>query len=151
MTFPPFRFAVTCLALAGSAFSAAAAEDPARAGVDFLENKIRPVLVERCFKCHGGEKPQGKLRLDQRHFVLQGGKSGRVVLPIDPSGSLLIWAIRGVDQELSMPPDEKDQLTSEEVQNFVMWIQLGAPFPGAGWGSVLTSATPQPFTPGRDG
>ena len=122
-----------------------------RAGVDFFENKIRPVLIERCFKCHGAEKQEGKLRLDRRDLPLQGGRSGRVVLPGDPSGSLLVSAIRRVDKELSMPPDEKDQLTSEEVQNFVTWIQLGAPFPGAGRGSVLTSATPQPFTPGLDG
>src|SRR5205823_6470904 len=42
----------------------AAAPDPA--GVEFFEKKIRPVLVERCYKCHSAEseKLKGGLHLD---------------------------------------------------------------------------------------
>ena len=134
MTLSPLRAAVACLAFAWPAL--AAAEDAARAGLDFFENKIRPVLVERCVKCHGPEQQKGKLRLDRRDFLLQGGRSGRVVLPGDPGGSLLIRALRRVDKELSMPPEDKDQLTPEQVQNFVTWVQLGVPFPGAGSGDA---------------
>lgn len=31
-----------------------------------FESKIRPLLVERCHKCHTGDKPKGGLRLDSR-------------------------------------------------------------------------------------
>ena len=46
------------------AFLAAALARPVRTaeataeGVEFFEKKIRPVLVEQCFKCHTGAKPQ---------------------------------------------------------------------------------------------
>ena len=108
----------------------AAESEATRAGVEFFENKIRPVLISRCCKCHGSEKQEGKLRLDRRDSLLAGGRSGRVVLPGDPSGSLLIRAIRRVNKDLQMPPEDADQLTADEVQNFVAWVKLGAPYPG---------------------
>ena len=45
-------------------------------GLEFFEKKIRPVLVERCYKCHSSEtaKPKGGLRLDRQANVLQGGE-----------------------------------------------------------------------------
>ena len=125
------RVALWCLVfLSASLAGAMAAEtDAARAGVDFFENKIRPVLATRCVKCHGPEKQEGKLRLDRSDLLLAGGRSGRVVLPGDPSGSLLIRAIRRVNKDLQMPPEDTDQLTADEVQNFVAWVKLGAPHP----------------------
>ena len=36
----------------------------------FFENKIRPVLVESCLKCHGGEKTSSGLRLDHRRHLI---------------------------------------------------------------------------------
>ena len=46
-----------------------AADDPK--AVEFFENKIRPMLVEHCIKCHGEEaakekKLKGGLRLDSK-------------------------------------------------------------------------------------
>lgn len=43
---------------------------------DFFEAKIRPVLVGTCFRCHGGGKTSGDLRLDSRERLLKGGSSG---------------------------------------------------------------------------
>ena len=37
---------------------------------DFFEAKIRPILVERCFKCHGPRKAEAGLRLDSREALL---------------------------------------------------------------------------------
>jgi hypothetical protein len=119
-----------CLAIVWSINPAIGADDEVvRASHDFFENKIRPVLIKRCFKCHAGEKSEGKLRLDRREYVLRGGQSGRVVLPGDPNGSLLIRAIGRVDKDLQMPPDDDDKLTAGEIQNFVAWVKMGAPFP----------------------
>jgi len=36
------------------------------AGVEFFETKVRPVLFERCFSCHGAKLQQGGLRLDSQ-------------------------------------------------------------------------------------
>ncbi|MEC7922740.1 MAG: c-type cytochrome domain-containing protein, partial [Planctomycetota bacterium] len=51
----------------------ALAAAPATESLEFFEKKIRPVLVERCFKCHG-PKAKGGLRLDGRAGMLKGGE-----------------------------------------------------------------------------
>ncbi len=69
---------------------------PARAGADdataFFESRIRPVLVEHCYKCHSGRtrSPKGGLRLDSREAVLRGGGNGPAIVPGKPDDSLLI-------------------------------------------------------------
>ncbi|MEQ2007805.1 MAG: hypothetical protein ABMA26_13495, partial [Limisphaerales bacterium] len=53
--------------LALSALGTRAADSAA--GHDFFENKIRPLLIEHCLKCHDGaasEKPKGGLALNTR-------------------------------------------------------------------------------------
>ena len=37
-----------------------------------FEAKIRPVLLESCFKCHGGTKVSSGLRVDSREALLKG-------------------------------------------------------------------------------
>src|SRR4029078_145123 len=62
------------------------------AGLDFFEQKVRPLLVERCYECHSREakKIQGGLRLDSRAGILQGGDSGPAVVAGKPTESRLI-------------------------------------------------------------
>src|SRR6516225_7537681 len=48
---------------------------------NFFETKIRPVLVERCYECHGEKKQKGGLRLDGKAALLKGGDSGPIVVP----------------------------------------------------------------------
>src|SRR5262245_20514206 len=70
---------------------------------DFFEKKIRPMLVENCFKCHGNGNRKGQLQLDSRAGLLKGGELGPVVVPGQPDESLLIKAIRYTDETLKMP------------------------------------------------
>ena len=72
------------------------ADDP---GVAFFEKKVRPVLVEHCYKCHSTEakKLGGGLLLDSRDGVRKGGESGTAVEPGRPDDSLLIKAVRYTD------------------------------------------------------
>src|SRR5436190_18678656 len=111
---------------------AATPKDGASADSDFFENRIRPILVERCYQCHSAEKKQSKggLKLDSRDDVLKGGHGGPAVIPGRPEGSLLIRAIRRTDKDLKMPPAADDALTPAQVQDFVAWVKLGLPFPG---------------------
>src|SRR5262249_33129715 len=78
-----------------------------REAMDFFEAKIRPVLVEHCYKCHSVEskKRKGELWLDSRAGLLEGGKSGPALVPGDPGKSRLIEAIRYRNPDLQMPPD----------------------------------------------
>ncbi|HZT79912.1 MAG TPA: PSD1 and planctomycete cytochrome C domain-containing protein, partial [Gemmataceae bacterium] len=106
--------------------AAAAAELP-REEVDFFEKRIRPVLVQHCYKCHaaGAKKVRGGLLLDTRDGLRKGGDSGPALVPGDPKGSLLLKALRY--EEHKMPPDRK--LPDRVIADFETWIQRGAADP----------------------
>ncbi len=109
-------------------------------GVEFFEARIRPVLVEKCYKCHSAaaEKIKGKLVLDTREGVLAGGKTGPAVVAGDLDKSLLIRAIRYTDEDLQMPP--KEQLPKAVVADFEAWVKMGAPDPRSGTGPAVAGA-----------
>src|SRR5256885_15492228 len=85
----------------------AAATEPGRAEVEFFEKKVRPVLVEHCYKCHSADakKVKGGLLLDTRDGLRAGGETGPAVIPGKPHESLLLKAIRYEEHE--MPPAGK--------------------------------------------
>src|SRR5437667_3071299 len=103
---------------------------------DFFEKKIRPVLVERCYKCHSAsaEKVKGELLLDSREGMLKGGESGKpAVVAGDVDKSRLIEAIRYTNDDLQMPPKKAGgKLSGNEIADFISWINLGAPDPRTG-------------------
>lgn len=104
------------------------------AGHDFFENKIRPLLIEHCLKCHDGaatDKPKGGLALDTRAGWEKGGEGGPAIIPGQPDKSLLIRSIRYTDKELQMPPKGK-QLTPSQIALFEEWVRMGAPDPRTG-------------------
>ncbi len=94
---------------------------------EFFEKRIRPILVEKCYACHGVrlKNPMGGLRLDSNDAIMKGGDSGPAVLPGNPEKSLLIKAISYNDLQLKMPPSGK--LSEEEIDAFVTWVKLGEP------------------------
>ncbi len=86
-----------------AAFAALAAEQgsPAdRAGVEFFEKRIRPLLAEHCYQCHGPKKQRSGLALNSRPGILQGGDRGPAIVPGEPEASLLIQAVRYTDDDL---------------------------------------------------
>ncbi len=103
--------------------------DRERAGTDFFEKRIHPVLVERCYTCHSAQarKLKGNLLLDTRAGVLKGGDLGASIVPGDPDKSLLVKAVRYTDNDLKMPP--KKPLKPEEIADFEAWVKMGAPDP----------------------
>ncbi|MCI0540501.1 MAG: PSD1 and planctomycete cytochrome C domain-containing protein [Verrucomicrobiales bacterium] len=103
------------------------------AGFEFFENKIRPVFVENCYKCHSAdsEKIKGGFRLDTRDFLLKGGDTGPAIVPGDPEKSLLIKAVRYTDENLQMPPKNK-KLSAEQISHLEAWVKMGAPDPRGG-------------------
>src|SRR5690349_3699494 len=109
--------------------------------VEFFEKKIRPIFVERCYKCHSAqaEKVKGGLLLDSREGLLKGGDSGPAIVPGDPEKSRLIVALRYKDEQLQMPP--KEQLPAEVVANFEKWVKAGAPDPRVGKIAKVSATT----------
>ena len=119
------RFLALLLALPWSA-RPASADEP---GLEFFEARIRPVLVERCLRCHAaGEKaPKGGLRLDSPSGLRQGGDSGVILVPGKVDESLLIDAITHAGGVAEMPPDAK--LADRAIDDFRRWVEMGAPLP----------------------
>lgn len=97
------------------------------ADLEFFEKKVRPILVERCYECHGADKQKGGLRLDHRAGVQQGGDSGPVITLGEPENSRLAKALSWDDPELQMPP--KNRLPDAEIAVLTDWIRRGAPDP----------------------
>src|SRR5262245_8394395 len=128
MKLPTFLAAVGLLALTGAPLRAA---EPDRAGLEFFEKKIRPVLVEHCYSCHSAaaqkaQKLRGGLRLDTAAAVLKGGDTGPAVLPGKPGDSLLCKALLHAE-DLKMPPKQK--LPEAVIRDFEKWVAMGAPDP----------------------
>lgn len=108
------------------------AKKPAKAApavVQFFETKVRPVLAENCYRCHGEKKQRGELRLDSLAAILEGGGRGPAIVPGQPEKSLLIKAIGHEDKDLKMPEDKK--LPREQIDALTQWVKMGAPWPGA--------------------
>src|SRR5262245_25312077 len=97
--------------------------------VRFFETRIRPVLVEHCYKCHStqAKTPRGGLLLDSRDGLRKGGDSGPAIVPGKPAESLLLKAVRHTDETLRMPP--KNKLPAAAVADLEHWIAIGAPDP----------------------
>jgi hypothetical protein len=125
-SFNNYSTAFTCLCLLAAGGVVCAAK-PTAESLAFFEKKIRPVLVEHCYKCHSAssEKVKGGLLLDTRDGIRKGGESGHAVVPGDLKESLLISALKHDDFE--MPP--KKMLPAAVVADFEKWIQDGAADP----------------------
>lgn len=94
---------------------------------NFFETRIRPVLVNHCYKCHSASisQPKGGLRVDSRDLLRRGGDSGAAVVPGQPAESLLLQALKYETYE--MPP--QGQLPDKVIADFETWIAAGAPDP----------------------
>jgi len=130
------RFAfISPVLLITASIAAAVPSSPAKLdprGVAFFEQKIRPVLIEHCYKCHsaeakGNNKLKGGLLLDTRDATLRGGDTGPSIVPGNVSRSLLIAAIEYKSVDLEMPP--KTKLPAAVIADFVKWVEMGAPDP----------------------
>jgi hypothetical protein len=95
--------------------------------VSHFENEIRPVLANRCFKCHAGHDAEHGLRLTSRHAILSGGQRGPAAVAGDADASLLMKAVRH-DGELRMPQNG-DALSERQIAAFALWIAKGLPWP----------------------
>jgi hypothetical protein len=87
---------------AGRLARAQVAPPATKEGVDFFEQKIRPVLVNKCYECHSEEKKKikGKLRLDDYAAMLKGGESGKpAIVPGDPDKGQLILSLTYTDKD----------------------------------------------------
>ncbi|MBA3845979.1 MAG: hypothetical protein H0X45_04975, partial [Planctomycetes bacterium] len=112
---------VVALLAACSALIADDADGDAE-GQAFFESRIRPVLIDHCYRCHSAESEhlKGGLRVDTRDGLLSGGDSGPAIVPGDAGRSLLVTAVRWHDEDLQMPP--KQALPPAMIDDLVAWV-----------------------------
>ncbi|MCI0701476.1 MAG: PSD1 and planctomycete cytochrome C domain-containing protein [Planctomycetia bacterium] len=121
------RIALAVLLITPSFVSAADPAPDAKA-VEFFETKIRPVLVENCYKCHSEDaekqkKLKGGLKLDSKASLLKGGDTGVAMVPGKPDAGKLLKTLK-YDGEVQMPP--KGKLPDSVIADFEKWIADGA-------------------------
>ena len=101
------------------------------AGPDF-NREVRPVLSNRCFKCHGPDEAnqEAGLRLDHREAALAELDSGMTaIVPGNIAVSELVARITSDDPDLVMPPPHtKVSLTDAEKQVLIDWVAAGAEY-----------------------
>jgi mono/diheme cytochrome c family protein len=101
--------------------------------VDFAR-QIKPLLERSCVGCHGGEKPRGLFRVDDRDAILKGGASGEAaIVPGRSEESPLVDYVSGKVPDSEMPPKAQRRrfpaLRADEVALLRAWIDQGAEWP----------------------
>ncbi|MCM8537012.1 MAG: PSD1 and planctomycete cytochrome C domain-containing protein [Lentisphaeraceae bacterium] len=90
---------------------------------------IRPILSDKCFKCHGfdDETRDADLRLDTYAGATADLGGYQAVTPGNIEKSELIKRILTHDEDDAMPP-KGDRLSEKEVKLIKSWIENGAPY-----------------------
>jgi hypothetical protein len=95
---------------------------------------IRPILSDRCYKCHGPDvgKREANLRLDTEqgaYAALKDDPAGHVIIPGNPFRSELYLRVSSTDTSYQMPPPSSNlAVTQYEVKLIEKWIKQGAKF-----------------------
>jgi uncharacterized protein DUF1553/uncharacterized protein DUF1549/concanavalin A-like lectin/glucanase superfamily protein/cytochrome c len=115
-----------------SVFITAAEKGAAPGGRIDFDRDIRPLLSDRCFRCHGPDaaKREAELRLDVRAGLFKKmGAGWAVVKPGDPAKSELVRRIFTDDIEDMMPPGDSNlSLADGEKALLKRWIAEGAAY-----------------------
>jgi hypothetical protein len=95
---------------------------------------IRPILSDRCFKCHGPDANTRKanLRLDTREGALAALKDNpkaHAIVPGDADQSEVFLRVSSADTALVMPPPNSNlSLNESEIALIKKWIEQGAKY-----------------------
>ena len=100
--------------------------------VDFNYH-IKPLLSDRCFKCHGPDNNtrEANLRLDNAEGALEKAllSGGHAFVPSSLAKSKAFQRIISSDPEEQMPPPESNlQLSAMEKAMLAKWIEQGATY-----------------------
>lgn len=98
--------------------------------VDFNQD-VRPILSDKCYKCHGpdAKNQKSEFRVDTfEHATADlGGYAG--IVPGDLDKSDMHWRLHTDDSaDLMPPPESKIQLSKEEIDILDQWVKQGAPY-----------------------
>ena len=110
---------------------------------------IRPILSDKCFKCHGPDanKRESGLRLDTEegaYAALKDQPEHFAIVPGNLKASEVYARITTPDSSLMMPPPESNlALSSEEIDLLEKWIKQGAEYKPH-WAFIPPKSAPLP-------
>ena len=140
--FSRLPFALLLAWLASSALD----ERVSAADIDFARD-VKPLLSNRCFRCHGPDPAERKggsdgLRLDSADGILADLGGYAAVVPGKPDESELIRRINSTDPDEVMPPlASGKKLSPQEIASLTAWVRAGAKYSGH-W-SYRTAPAPE--------
>ena len=106
------------LLLGSLAGANARGEDKPQATPDFQKD-VLPVFEEKCIRCHGAKRRDGKLDMRTLAALLEGGVTGPAIKPGNAKKSLLIELIHYKE----MPPKKKGPfIAPTELEMLRLWI-----------------------------
>src|SRR6266496_4091868 len=102
----------------------------AKTGLTY-EKDIKPIFEKSCVKCHSGDKPKSKYRIDSLESAIKGGESGDpAILPGNSAKSPMVAYVSELVEDMEMPPVEKRDkypaLTKEQIGLLRAWVDQGA-------------------------
>jgi hypothetical protein len=172
MDFQRFSTTVLTALLVGgfAAQSSLTAAEPAPASepptIDFIRD-VQPILIARCYECHGPDRQEADLRFDRRpskHLPAARVKldsdapnsdapdgADSLVVPGDPQASLLLQRVTADDPDERMPP-EGAPLDAQQLAVLTRWISEGGSWPedARHWAFVPPVRPPLPSVADRD-
>jgi cytochrome c553 len=95
----------------------------------FFEQKVRPVLAEHCWQCHGATKQESDLRLDSPVAIARGGASGEAMLRAGHADESYLLKVVKHEVDTRMPPEKK--LSDEQIASLAEWVNQGAFWPAS--------------------
>src|SRR5690606_30450066 len=91
---------------------------------------VRPILSDKCYKCHGPGTQEAGLRLDEEKAAKAQPESGLyAIVPGDLDASGLMYLVTSDDPGERMPR-KAEPLTKGEVEVLRRWIAQGAKWQG---------------------
>ena len=102
---------------------------------DFFENRVRPILADKCLSCHT-DGDNGGLALNTREAMVKGGLHGAAMVPGEPEKSLLITA---VEQTTALKMPKGGHLTAQQIADMKEWVKRGAVWPKSAPGLTISS------------
>ncbi|HAH46286.1 MAG TPA: hypothetical protein DCM07_15815, partial [Planctomycetaceae bacterium] len=90
-------------------------------GLELFKKEVRPLLVAKCLKCHGGKSIKGDFDLSNRKKLLESGMIDKTA-----KDSYLMALVE--HREEPYMPLKEPKLSEKEIATLSKWIDLGAPF-----------------------
>lgn len=131
-----FVFGAVCVA-AGAAAVAIFSSLPTVSAQDapnspaFYTEKVRPILMTNCGKCHFDMNHKGGLAMGSKASLMKGGRDGVVIVPGDPANSMLLKLIKheGPPEDPKPMPPKAPKLSNADIAVVEQWIKAGAVMP----------------------